>query len=169
MVKRLFLLRHAEAPRKQGDTDRQRKLNGKGKKESISVGSYMFSRKYKPELTISSDSPRTIETVEIVNSVLKANKAIFTVDLYNASSHQVLEIIEHSLDDINNLMIVGHNPSITSVLDLLDAKATRDDLIKSRNYEFTGKLVVVDSDARCWNEISNANNNIVDVYFPIIE
>lgn len=168
-MKRLFLLRHGEAPRKQGDTDRQRRLSVNGKKEAMSVGSYMISKSYKPEQTVSSDSPRTIETFELLNSVINSNRAIFTVDLYNVSGHQVLEIIEHSQDDTNNLMIVGHNPSITSVLDLLSAKATRDNLIKSRDYEVTGKLVVIDSDAENWSKISKANNKIVDVYFPNIE
>lgn len=168
-MKRLFLLRHGEAPRKQGESDKQRMLNSYGKKEALSVGSHMLSKKYMPDLVISSDAPRTVQTLEIVSAAVGTSKIIFTVDLYNVSGHQVLEVIEHSLNDINHLMIVGHNPSITSVLDLLAPKSTREGLIKSRNYEVTGKLVVIDSDAESWATISKANNKIVDVYFPEIE
>lgn len=165
-MKRIFLLRHATAPRLEGQSDRERALNEKGKRESFEIGVYMNNNNYKPDLVLSSDSPRTTDTFNILNKLLTLKNIEFTNELYNVSSFEILEKIEGVDNSIESVMIVSHNPGVTSVQDIIGVKAALELMQRSKNYDVSGKLVVIDSECENWIEVSRSKNNIIDVFFP---
>ncbi len=166
-MKRLFLLRHANAPRGSNESDADRKLNDLGYKEAAELGNFLMHNNAILDLVKSSDSIRTRQTLgKIFEVIPKKPKTLFTHELYNVSGHEILETIKSSDQAITNLMIVGHNPGITSVLDLIDPSASADTTLKARNYEVTCKLVILKCFCTDWAEVGFCKTEIDNVFFP---
>ncbi len=167
IMKRLFLLRHGHAPRGSNESDADRKLSNLGYAEAAEVGNFITKKNYNLELIKSSNSIRTRQTIGKLFEILPQKpKTIFTSELYNVSGHEILEIVKSSDSNIDNLMIVGHNPGITSVLDLIDPIASTDESLKARDYEVTCKLVVLKCFCTDWIELGSCKVEIDSIFFP---
>ncbi len=164
-MKKLFLLRHGNAPRVHNESDSDRKLNELGYKEAAEVAEFLNANKWNIDLIKSSDSIRTRQTVSKLLEYAKT-KTTFSRELYNASGNEILEEIKNTSDSVLNLLVVGHNPGITSVLDLINPASSSDDAIGARNYEVTCKLVVVECDLDQWSNIDLSKCSIKNVFFP---
>lgn len=159
---RLFLLRHAHAPRNGSQTDRERELDQQGFEEAGKVA--IFLKDYQIDKIIASDAPRVKQTLTKLTSV---SKPIFTPELYNANDSEVLEQIKKIQPAIYNLMVVGHNPGITSVIDLfnIEYEDTRQYSL-THNFNVTAKLVIVTFDSENWNDVSRATAKIESLFYP---
>ncbi len=167
IMKYLFLLRHGHAPRAMNESDADRKLSALGYKEAEQVGDFLNKKELKIELIKSSDSIRTKQTVAKLLEVYSSSvKTTFLRELYNVSSYEVLEEIKNTENSISSLMMVGHNPGITAILDLLNPTGTSEQVFMSRNYEITCKLVVIKIDIKKWNDIDFSPSKINAVFYP---
>jgi phosphohistidine phosphatase len=163
----LFLLRHADAPRKQSETDADRVLSSHGYIEAEKTA--QFLNRYKIDISniASSDSIRTRQTVgKIMESYAYHPNIRFLNNLYNASGHEILEYITSQDGSVKNLMVVGHNPGITTVLDLINPKGSSSDIIRSKNFEVTCKIVCIEGNFDSWSEINETNTRITQVFYP---
>ena len=159
---RLFLLRHAHAPKAEGQTDRERELDQKGYEEAEIVSSFL--KDYKIDKVIASDAPRVKQTL---SKLVNIPKPTFTSELYNAENHEILSLLKKSQPSISNLMIVGHNPGITSVIDLFNVeyKDTRQYSL-THNFNVTAKLVIVNFHSDNWNDADHAVAKIENLFYP---
>lgn len=165
--KYIFLLRHGNAPKMGNETDKQRKLSELGKNEILQVVDYLQDRT-KPEIIFASDAVRTRQTAEIYN-IYSKNESVTKLNpvLYNCDPSDIISIITDVDSAYASLMIIGHNPSITNVIDSFDCSSKDKDLeVSARNYEPTAKLVVLKSKIASWNEATYAHWNIHSVFWP---
>lgn len=163
----LYLLRHGDAPHARGETDADRKLNSLGYSESEKVAKYLNAHQLQITHIVSSDSIRTRQTVgKILETYQYKPDITFTPKLYNASGHEILECINAQASKNNSLMIVGHNPGITSVIDLIHCSGDSESVIKSRNFEITCKLVKISFDSNDWRDLGISQAAIESVFFP---
>ena len=82
------------------------------------MGNYFKAKKIGLDVIISSPSKRTKETLDHFFSS-NIPKIEYEKSLYHAHLEDILEVITSSLENINTIMIVGHNPSMHEVTEFL--------------------------------------------------
>ena len=117
-MKRLILVRHAKSNLNQLlVSDHERILNQSGKNEAKLIGQYLSNNQYIPSHIISSTATRTLETANIIIEQLKFKNNIETQSLiYSESFLNILNLINNIDNQYQCVMIVGHNPTITQLI-----------------------------------------------------
>ena len=123
----LYIMRHAKSDWSGTQTsDFERSINGRGRKNAVRVGQWMSDNNYIPQKIISSPATRAKETIELViEQITKFNNEdlIFQDDLYLAGFTQLMEIINTYQDDVQSLMLIGHNPGIENLVNYLCSRS----------------------------------------------
>ncbi len=115
-MKTLYLLRHAKSSWKYDDlSDIDRPLNKRGKENAPKIGQYLKKKKVNPQIIISSPSKRTLSTAEIISNEIgyKEKNLRIEMKLYAANLNDLIELVNKLGDNLNEVMLVGHNPSFT--------------------------------------------------------
>jgi phosphohistidine phosphatase len=117
-MKTLFLLRHAKSSWKDaGLSDFERPLNKRGVHSANLLGGVLAKREPQPDLILSSPAVRAKETTLLVTEGAAFAGEVRYVDrLYLASAGTLLEIVSQLDDRHEAVMIVGHNPSLETLL-----------------------------------------------------
>lgn len=120
-MKTLLLLRHAksswEDPRL---ADYARPLNRRGQADAPRMGALAKSLDLAPDLIISSGAVRAHDTAQAFADACDYEGPIeMTRDLYMADPEEYLEVIQQVPDEMESLMLVGHNPGIEELLEEL--------------------------------------------------
>lgn len=121
-MRKLFLIRHGEsAAAAVGKTDFDRQLTGPGI-EQISVLGLKIRSLVEPDtIFISSTARRTIETTQLLISK-SAFPVHFESRLYQGTGEDYLEVIEE-YTYVRTLVLIGHNPAISTLNQLLTRKS----------------------------------------------
>jgi len=106
----LLLLRHAKADSSMGVADHKRPLSNKGIHDAPIMAQRLKKSGYKPDMMVSSNALRAMTTAEVFADVLGA-ELILNHELYNAHEKTVLDLVRAMDEDIENLMLIGHNPT----------------------------------------------------------
>ena len=165
-MKTLYVLRHAKSD--WGDEslpDFDRPLNHRGRKAAKAVGHEMRDRGIRPELVIASPAIRAKETVEHVLEGLGENLRVREVRrIYEAGKGPLLEIVRDAPDDVDHLMIVGHNPGFQDfVVTLAEPCALREEVEEKFP---TGALADLRFPVDRWSEIAPATGRLEDLIKP---
>ncbi len=116
-MKRLILVRHGKAnPEHKEENDIERDLIKKGQKDSKLIADVLKKNSIKPDLIISSVADRAVQTAEIFADVMGIEKSEIKKEqfLYDGyTTGQLSDYIGEQSDDLNNIMIIGHNPFIS--------------------------------------------------------
>lgn len=115
-MKTLTLLRHAKSSWKDSSlSDRERPLNGRGKRDAPVMGERLKKAGVRPSLIISSPAKRAWTTAKVVADVLGYPREFLQRDdrLYLASPRNLREILAEQDPGFNSIMLVGHNPGMT--------------------------------------------------------
>jgi phosphohistidine phosphatase len=118
----LVLLRHAKAEHTPGVRDPDRRLTRRGHDDSAAAGAWLAAQGLVPDLVVCSPSRRTRETWRAVARALGAEAAT-TEDqrIYNADDGEdLLEVVTETDDSVRVLLMVGHNPTMSELAELLD-------------------------------------------------
>jgi phosphohistidine phosphatase len=124
-TKSLFLLRHAKATN--GGVlipDQDRPLSESGVKDAKKLGNYLLKKSFHFDFILSSPAIRAITTAQIVANKLGYKQQHLTVEkrLYEADVEVMLKLISSVPKKVDTLMIVGHNPGISSLASTLTGK-----------------------------------------------
>jgi phosphohistidine phosphatase len=124
MMKNLFLLRHAKSSWK--DTlldDFERPLNKRGKRDAPQMARNFSEKGFIVDLIISSSAKRTSDTAKIFADIINYKFNILFKDLlYEASSQNILEVINQLPEKYTGVIIVCHNPGITNIVSYLSGQ-----------------------------------------------
>lgn len=117
MKKRLLLMRHAKSSWDNSAlSDHERPLNQRGYTEAPRIAEQLKAKKLVPSYVLSSDALRTKETWELMAPVFGQNIQVeFTNRLYAVSAPLVLQVIAGQPESRQELMLLGHNPSLEEV------------------------------------------------------
>jgi phosphohistidine phosphatase len=112
----LILMRHGKAE-KDGPSDHERRLADKGRDQSINVGKSLKKLFGALDRAVVSDSTRTRQTLAQVLIEVPIHKIILEEKLYTINSQREFSdaLSGHLADTEKNLLIVGHNPTISSL------------------------------------------------------
>ncbi len=120
-MKTLLLMRHAKADSKHSHgKDRERPLNKRGKRNAPQMASLIKDKELIPQLILSSSAERAKQTAEIVAEQVGYPNEVRLMDkLYMAEWDTLIDVLRKLDDDLERVMIVGHNPGLESLLPLL--------------------------------------------------
>jgi phosphohistidine phosphatase len=149
-MKRLILVRHAKSSRDNPAViDFDRDLNDRGYKDAALMGDYIKNLSLKPDLIISSPALRARMTANIIAGKLEYPKSgiRFYDKLYEANPSDVVDILLGLEDNVNFVMLFGHNPYISSVSSYLTGKPFIE-------IPTTGTLEII-FNINNWSDVSN--------------
>lgn len=160
-MKTLYLLRHAKSSWDFEDlSDHDRPLNKRGRQDAPLMGRELMSREIEPDLIVSSSAVRALTTAALVAKELEYPTETIEINeaIYGASKEELCGIIQATSDDVNKLILVGHNPTITDVANLLSPEHVA-------SIPTTG-VVCLTFDCSHWEEIEKENATLHFFDFP---
>jgi len=112
-MKSLTLLRHAKSGWDDPvSRDFDRPLNPRGRRAARTVGLEMKAQGLAFDLVLASPARRVIETLAEVGAAYGALEPEYDERLYLASTATLLEIVRGTPDQVERLLLVGHNPGL---------------------------------------------------------
>jgi len=148
-MKRLILVRHGKSSWENNLPDEKRPLKKRAYHDA-EVVLKNFKEFQSGNLTLwSSPAVRANTTAQLFKEELEIPDNRFTVkkELYTFDENQLLAIINGCPDNIEKLMVFGHNPAMTGLVNQLGDKALD-------NLPTTG-LCVIDFESDSWANIKN--------------
>lgn len=110
---RLVLVRHAKAER-HGPSDAERALASRGRADAAAIGQWLASQSTAPDRVVISPSLRTRQTWELAGIGTPA--ADLDERIYDNTVEDLLAIVRETPADVHTLVLVGHNPSVGSLV-----------------------------------------------------
>ncbi len=126
-MKQIIIMRHAKSDWSTGDPDFDRPLNKRGKKAAPVMGSEILKRDIVPELILSSPAKRAKQTLKkVVKAMNYEGEIEYHDEFYSAHESNIIEAIQKVDDKYSRIMILGHNPTLESLISVLVNKKTID-------------------------------------------
>jgi phosphohistidine phosphatase len=160
-MKSLFFFRHAKSSwDPEGVPDDQRPLLPKGIKKTGLIVDFLKKRGIHIDLMISSQAVRAFETAKIVAAGLDYPVKKIRKDrrIYDGPYDRVLDLIFGTSNDIDSLMIFGHNPLITQLANLF--------LSSGIEVMPTSAVICITFQTDKWEEISTSESKQEFFVFP---
>ena len=121
-MKTLFIVRHAKSSWDNPIlSDFERPLNDRGKKDAPRMGKRLKEKDIVVELMLSSPARRAVSTCKRIAEVLSYPEEKIRLEdkLYHATEDKMLDVIHGFKDQVDNVMIFGHNPGLTDFVNSL--------------------------------------------------
>ncbi len=111
-MKLLTLLRHGKSDWETGaEDDFDRPLKDRGRKDTPMMGKFLASIGATPDLLVSSPAVRARETAELLAPALGyTGEILLEESIYAASAGELMSLLRHLPDQVNHVLVVGHNP-----------------------------------------------------------
>jgi phosphohistidine phosphatase len=145
-MKILTIVRHAKSSWKDTSLpDRKRPLNKRGERDAPVMGKRIHDHNIRPSLIVTSPATRAWTTAKVIARELNYPKEFLQREdlLYLASLERILDVIVSQENGFNSLMVVGHNPGLTDLVNFLQPGLT--------NNLPTAGVVSVQIDQDDWN------------------
>lgn len=167
-MKRLFLLRHAQALPAQNGQDIDRTLSPKGLEDALALGKAMKLKNYTPDYILCSSARRTRLTCEnVLKGLDAAVHAQFTKTIYEAGVGELFHLIQQADKKIENLMLIGHNPTIYELASKLSADGHDTVLGRLAQGYAPASFSVIECDCESWQDLDPDTCRIVEFMDPL--
>ncbi|AEW93374.1 MULTISPECIES: SixA phosphatase family protein [Streptomycetaceae] len=164
--RRIVLLRHAKADWAQ-ESDHERPLSDRGRKDAPVAGQWLAWKGFLPELTLCSTAQRTRETWKLVAHELPQRpKTVYEERLYEASLGELLALINETSDEVADLMLVGHNPGMHALADALTGRAEGDLAARMNRSAFPTCAIAVITFDGSWKSVEHGVGTLADYWVP---
>ena len=158
-MKRLILMRHAEAGWHKNMDDHERPLSAVGIHDARRIGLWLKEKEYIPDEVISSTSARTRETLYCL--FLECPQ-IFEKSLYLADADQMKSTLQTLISE--TVILLAHNPGITELAhDLMHHEEKHENFMDFP----AASTLVVDFKVDRWSEVKSDSGIFVDFVMPM--
>jgi phosphohistidine phosphatase len=167
-MKSLTLLRHAKSTWDDPVArDFDRPLNRRGRRAATTVGREMRAQDLAFDRIIASPAVRVVETLGDIAAGYGAPLDIdYDQRLYLASTDTLLDLVREVGDDVERLLLVGHNPGLET-LALLLARDGGDALRGELSVKYpTGTVAQVALDVDHWRDAAPGSGRLVRFIRP---
>ncbi|ORV93019.1 hypothetical protein AWC11_06790 [Mycobacterium interjectum] len=147
----LLLMRHAKSDYPAGVTDHDRPLAPRGVREASLAGDWLRANVSPVDAVLCSTATRARQTLE---NTRVAAPVRYSERLYGAAPGTVIEEINATAEDVGTLLVVGHEPT-TSTLALLlaDDDGTDDAVVERISTKFPTSAIAVLSVNGRWADL----------------
>ena len=159
-MKTLLLMRHAKSSWKDNDLpDFDRPLNKRGEKDAPRMGKLIKKEKLVPDIILSSPAVRAKETtLAVIDKVGYEDDVQYLDSLYLGEPENYFKALLALSDDIDHVLVVGHNPGLETVLQILSGK------VESLP---TGAIAYLQVPIRTWKALSTEiDAHLVKIWRP---
>ena len=158
-MKRLILMRHAEAGWHINMDDHERPLSAVGIRDAKRIGLWLKEKEYIPDEVISSTSTRTRETL---SCLFLECPQIFEKSLYLADAEQMKSTLQTLLSE--TVILLAHNPGITELAyELMNHEEKHENFMDFP----AASTVVIYFKADRWSEVKSDSGIFVDFVMPL--
>jgi phosphohistidine phosphatase len=167
-MKVLTLLRHAKSGWDDPVArDFDRPLNKRGRRAAVTVGRAMRAEGMEFDAVIASPAVRVVETLQDVGDGYgRTLDPVQDPDLYLASPAVLLDRVQHMGDDVERLLVVGHNPGLEQLAMLLTGSDRSGRLAELEAKYPTATLAVLEFDVAHWSEVSKSGGTLTRFIRP---
>ena len=161
MSKILYLVRHAKSSWSDPSlSDRERPLNKRGRRSAPDMGRRLAAQGFEVDLIISSPAQRAFSTAKKIATEMGHDKSEIVTDdrLYFSGIGRMLELLESLDNGFQKVMIVGHNPAMTTLMNTLCERSV--------NNMPTCAVGIIEYDIASWSELSSADGQLLSYDFP---
>jgi phosphohistidine phosphatase len=161
-VKRLVLMRHAKSSWDEPATaDHDRPLSARGLRDAPHMGERLAQRGIRPDLVLTSTAERARRTAALVERALDAGTlpTVTEARIYMASPAEILAVMNELDDAYGDVLVIGHNPGMTALVNLLLPHLELDNLP-------TAGVVAVDCEEPSWRELASARHTLRFYDYP---
>jgi phosphohistidine phosphatase len=151
---RLMIFRHAKAVPHGAAPDLERALAPRGLEAAAEMGEMMAAEHLLPDLALVSPALRTRQTWEQAAKALPGVPVRSEAGLYDAPSRQILQLVQAVPASVKCLVVVGHNPGLADLAQLLVGHGDRYAFARMRAKYVTGALSVIDFAVEKWAEVA---------------
>lgn len=117
---RLLVVRHAKAEA-YGPTDFDRELAPRGRADAEAAGAWLGEQGVRVDAALVSSAARTRETWDLLAAAADWSvEAELDRSLYGADEDAVLDLVRMTDETVGTLAVVGHNPTMGLLAQLLD-------------------------------------------------
>jgi phosphohistidine phosphatase len=164
-MKQLFLLRHAKSSWDEpGLADHDRPLAPRGRRALKLMAEHLGREGVRPALVLCSSARRTRETLEAIAPALGEGISVqIERELYGASEQRLLERLRAVEDDVESLMLIGHNPGVEQLA--LSLAGSGQNLGGPRRKYPTGALATLEFTSR-WGDLQPGRAELTDFVTP---
>jgi phosphohistidine phosphatase SixA len=125
-MRQVILLRHAHAePASAGQADLDRPLSPVGLAEAEAAGRWLAGQGLQPDRVLCSPARRTRETLEAVLAVTGYAEQRLEDAIYAATPGTLIGLLQEQ-NEVERLLLVGHNPGLERLVALLDSGQSSD-------------------------------------------
>ena len=116
----LILLRHAKSDWSGHEADIARPLARRGRRQAPDAGRWLARNIDSIDLAVVSPASRARSTWDLVSAELDLPpRTRFDDRTYAASSHELLDVVRDLSDDLETVVLVGHNPGLEDLASFL--------------------------------------------------
>ncbi|MFC7494072.1 MULTISPECIES: SixA phosphatase family protein [unclassified Nocardioides] len=157
---RLVVIRHAKAEQ-DGPTDFERPLADRGRRDAAEAGAWLASYGVVPDHALVSAALRTEQTWEAM-----ASGAGWTLapdldrGLYSAGPEAALDIIRLVPAETTSLVVIGHNPTMAYLAQLLDDGTGAPDAVAAMMGDFPTSAIAVFAYDGAWADLGEGTTRL---------
>ncbi|MFG2572195.1 SixA phosphatase family protein [Streptomyces sp. NPDC048481] len=165
-ARRIVLFRHAKADWPQV-TDHERPLAERGRKDAAVAGRKLTDSGIPVDLALCSTSTRTRETWKLaVHEFPQRPKTVYEERIYEASPGELIALLNETPDDVRTIVLIGHNPGIQGLAEILSGRSDGDAGERMRRRGFPAAAFAVLSFDGSWKALEPGTAALLDYWAP---
>ncbi|MER6981658.1 SixA phosphatase family protein [Streptomyces carpinensis] len=164
--RRIVLFRHAKADWPQV-SDHERPLAERGRKDAAVAGRKLADSGVHFDLALCSTATRTRETWKLaVHELPQRPKTVYEERIYEASPGELITVLNETPDDVQNVILIGHNPGVQGLAEVLSGAAEGDARERMNGRGFPAAAFAVVTFDGSWKSLEPGVATLLDYWAP---
>ncbi|OON74037.1 SixA phosphatase family protein [Streptomyces tsukubensis] len=162
----IVLLRHAKADWPEV-SDHERPLAERGRQDAAAVGRRLAGTGIDFDLAICSTAVRTRETWKLaVPELPERPRTVYEERVYEASPGELIAVLNETPDEVTGALLIGHNPGVQGLAEILAGKADSDARTALGNRGFPTAAFAVLTFTGPWKSLEPGTATLTDYWAP---
>ncbi|MEV7792226.1 histidine phosphatase family protein [Streptomyces sp. NPDC087512] len=164
--RRIILFRHAKADWPQV-SDHERPLAERGRMDAAEAGRRLADTGIPVDQALCSTALRTRETWKLaVAEFPQRPKTVYEERIYDASPGELIALLNETPDDLRNVLVVGHNPGMEALTEILAGSAEDEVRKRMSRRGFPTAAFAVLHFTGSWKTVEPGVASLVDYWAP---
>ncbi|GAA0687442.1 histidine phosphatase family protein [Streptomyces thermocarboxydus] len=148
-------------------SDHERPLAERGRLDAAAAGRKLADSGVAFDLALCSTAVRTRETWKLaVHEFPKRPKTVYEERIYEASPGELIALLNETPDDAQNVLLIGHNPGVQGLADILAGTSEGDARERMTRRGFPAAAFAVLTFTGPWKSLEPGTATLVDYWAP---
>jgi phosphohistidine phosphatase len=124
MERTLVVVRHAKSDWGIGESDHERPLNERGRRDAPVLGAWLRDNLAALDLVVCSTATRARQTWRLATQALEpAPHVRYDQRIYGAEPQALMSVLDELTDEVGAAALVGHNPGLSELVETVSGQA----------------------------------------------